>query len=121
MRLFLVTFLMETAFGQLGGSPGGGEGIGGGGWKMPEKDRVRLEDVEVITLTRGAWTNGRYLATVFLEFDNCTSQILQLYKSTAFLNVNQTPLAGGAALCPSLPVLVAAEGLRSMSLNQNTV
>jgi len=26
---------------------------------MPEKDRVRLEDVEVITLTRGAWTNGR--------------------------------------------------------------
>ena len=68
--------LVEAAFGW--GEKGGGEGIGGGGWKMPEKDRVRLEDVEVITLTRGAWTNGRYLATVFLEFDNCISQFLQL-------------------------------------------
>jgi len=41
MRLLLVSFLVEAAF----------------AWG--EKDRVRLEDVEVITLTRGAWTNGR--------------------------------------------------------------
>ena len=43
MRLLLVPLLVEAAF----------------AWG--EKDRVRLEDVEVITLTRGAWTNGRYL------------------------------------------------------------
>ena len=52
MRLFLVPLLAEAAF----------------GWG--ETDRVRLEDVDVITLTRGAYTNGRYLATVFLEFCN---------------------------------------------------
>ena len=52
MRLLLVTFLVEAAF----------------AWG--EKDRVRLEDVEVITLTRGAWTNGRYYwRTIFLNLD----------------------------------------------------
>ena len=66
--MFLVPLLLEAAFGW--GEKGGVDGIGGGGWKMPEKDRVRLEDVEVITLTRGAWTNGRFLATVFLNFCN---------------------------------------------------
>jgi len=41
MRLFLVPLLVEAAF----------------AWG--EKDRMRLEDVNVITLTRGAWTNSR--------------------------------------------------------------
>ena len=57
MRLFLVPLLVEVAF----------------AWG--EKDRMRLEDVNVITLTRGAWTNSRYLETAFFKFDDCISKI----------------------------------------------
>ena len=57
MRLFLVPLLVEAAF----------------AWG--EKDRMRLEDVNVITLTQGAWTNSRYLATALFKFDNCISKI----------------------------------------------
>ena len=41
MRLILLPLLVEVAF------------------CWGEKDRVRLEEVQVITLTRGAWTSGR--------------------------------------------------------------